>query len=106
MSKGLGSIDRDISTIETAYAGNPQALSSKIQKDRSRGVSQSLLELMALEKMNAEKDAIKNQMIKSKNITTESRATQSGEVFIDGFKVKAVGGVDSSRLKIKTKKFN
>ena len=45
MSKGLGSIDRDISTIETAYAGNPQALSSKIQKDRSRGVSQSLLEL-------------------------------------------------------------
>jgi len=63
MSKGLGSIDRDISTIETAYAGNPQALSSKIQKDRSRGVSQSLLELMALEKMNAEKDAIKNQMI-------------------------------------------
>ena len=51
-------------------------------------------------------DAIKNQMIKSKNITTEARATQSGEVFIDGFKVKAVSGVDSSRLKIKTKKFN
>ena len=45
-------------------------------------------------------------MIKSKNITTEARATQSGEVFIDGFKVKAVSGVDSSRLKIKTKKFN
>ena len=63
MSKGLGSIDRDISTIETAYAGNPQALSSKIQRDKSRGVSQSLLELMALEKMNAEKEAIKNQMI-------------------------------------------
>ena len=51
-------------------------------------------------------DAIKSQIAKSKNITTEPRATQDGNVFIDGFKVKAVSGLDSSKLKIKTKKFN
>lgn len=51
-------------------------------------------------------DAIKSQLAKSKNITTEPRATQDGSVFIDGFKVKAVSGLDSSKLKIKTKKFN
>lgn len=51
-------------------------------------------------------DAIKSQLAKSKNITTEPRKTQDGNVFIDGFKVKAVSGLDSSKLKIKTKKFN
>ena len=51
-------------------------------------------------------DAIKNQLAKSKNISTEPRKTQDGSVFIDGFKVKAVSGLDSSKLKIKTKKFN
>ena len=51
-------------------------------------------------------DAIKGQIAKDKNITTEPRKTQDGNVFIDGFKVKAVSGLDSSKLKIKTKKFN
>jgi hypothetical protein len=51
-------------------------------------------------------DAIKSQLAKSKNITTEPRKTQDGNVFIDGFKVKAVSGLDSSKLKIKTRKFN
>jgi len=51
-------------------------------------------------------DAIKNQLAKSKNISTEPRKTQDGNVFIDGFKVKAVSGLDSSKLKIKTRKFN
>ncbi len=51
-------------------------------------------------------DAIKSQLAKSKNITTEPRKTQDGKVFSDGFKVKAVSGLDSSKLKIKTKKFN
>ena len=51
-------------------------------------------------------DAIKNQLAKSKNINTEPRKTQDGNVFIDGFKVKAVSGLDSSKLKIKTRKFN
>ena len=51
-------------------------------------------------------DAVKNVMAKSKNISTEPRKTTSGDVFIGGLKVKSVSGLDSSKLKIKTKKFN
>ena len=51
-------------------------------------------------------DATKNIMAKSKNISTEPRQTTSGDVFIGGLKVKAISGLDSSKLKIKTKKFN
>ena len=51
-------------------------------------------------------DAVKDVMAKSKNISTEPRQTASGNVFINGLKVKAVSGLDSSKLKIKTKKFN
>ncbi len=51
-------------------------------------------------------DAVKDIMAKSKNISTEPRQTASGNVFVNGLKVKAVSGLDSSKLKIKTKKFN
>ncbi len=51
-------------------------------------------------------DAIKGQIAKDKNITTEPRKTQDGNVFVNGFKVKAITGQDSSKLKIKTRKFN
>ena len=51
-------------------------------------------------------DAVKDVMNKSKNLSdTKARSTQ-GDVFINGFKVKAISGADSSKLKIKTKKFN
>jgi len=46
-------------------------------------------------------DAIKDMNAKSKNISNEIRATSSGEMFINGLKVKAISGVDSSKLKIK-----
>tara|TARA_R110000787_G_scaffold87458_6_gene186301 strand:- start:658 stop:1815 length:1158 start_codon:yes stop_codon:yes gene_type:complete len=46
-------------------------------------------------------DAIKDLNAKSKNITNEVRATSSGEMFINGMKIKAISGVDSSKLKIK-----
>ena len=49
-------------------------------------------------------DAIKDMSAKTKNISTEPRQSQSGDVFINGLKVKAVSGADSSRLKIKTKR--
>ena len=49
-------------------------------------------------------DAVKDVMAKSKNITNEPRATASGDVYINGLKVKAINGVDSSKLKIKSKK--
>ena len=51
-------------------------------------------------------DAIKDQIAKSKNITTEPRQTAPGDVFVKGLKVKAISGLDSSKLKIRTKKFN
>jgi hypothetical protein len=46
-------------------------------------------------------DAVKDVMARSKNISTEPRQTASGEVFVNGLKVKAISGVDSSKLKIK-----
>jgi len=45
-------------------------------------------------------------MVKSKNISTEPRKTSSGDVFINGLKVRAISGADSSKLKVKTRKFN
>tara|TARA_B100000212_G_scaffold340461_1_gene321098 strand:+ start:2973 stop:4184 length:1212 start_codon:yes stop_codon:yes gene_type:complete len=51
-------------------------------------------------------DAIKEQVAKTKNITTEPRQTAPGDVFVNGLKVKAISGLDSSKLKIRTKKFN
>ena len=51
-------------------------------------------------------DAVKDVVNKSKNLSdTKARSTQ-GDVFIGGFKVKAISGADSTKLKIKTKKFN
>jgi hypothetical protein len=50
-------------------------------------------------------DAIKDQIAKTKNLSTTPRPTASGEVFVNGLKVKAISGLDSSKLKIQTKKF-
>jgi len=51
-------------------------------------------------------DAVKEVLNKSKNLSdTKARSTQ-GDVFLNGFKVKAVTGLDSTKLRIKTKKFN
>eukprot|EP01047_Picozoa_sp_COSAG01_P031509 COSAG01_NODE_2239_length_8087_cov_20.702303_2_plen_381_part_00 len=47
-------------------------------------------------------DAVKDVLAKSNNIENQPRAQNSGEVFIGGLKVKAVNGVDSSKLKFKT----
>jgi len=49
-------------------------------------------------------DAIKNINAKSKNIGGEARQSAPSDVFINGLKVKAVNGVDSSKLKIKKRK--
>jgi len=51
-------------------------------------------------------DAIKDQLAKSKNISNEPRKTNTGEIFVNGLKVKAMSGLDSSKLKIKRKTFN
>tara|TARA_Y100001958_G_C21159267_1_gene493544 strand:- start:77 stop:1243 length:1167 start_codon:yes stop_codon:yes gene_type:complete len=47
-------------------------------------------------------DAIKDMMAKSKNIDNKPRATSTGDVYINGLKVKAISGANSSKLKIKS----
>ena len=49
-------------------------------------------------------DAVKDMMAKSKNISQDPRPQANGDVFIGGLKVKAVNGIDSSKLKFKSKK--
>ena len=49
-------------------------------------------------------DAVKDMMAKSKNISNEPRTTSNGEVFINGMKVRAISGVDSSKLKLRINK--
>ncbi len=51
-------------------------------------------------------DATKDLVAKSKNISEDVRTTPNSEVFVGGLKVKAISGLDSSKLKIKTRKFN
>ena len=51
-------------------------------------------------------DAVKEVVNKSKNLSPVKARTQQGEVFVNGFKVKSISGADSSKLKIKTRKFN
>tara|TARA_R110000765_G_scaffold251080_1_gene352553 strand:- start:726 stop:1955 length:1230 start_codon:yes stop_codon:yes gene_type:complete len=51
-------------------------------------------------------DAIKTQLASSKNISTEPRKTADGNIFVNGLRVKAITGLDSSKLKIKRKTFN
>ena len=50
-------------------------------------------------------DATKDIIGKSKNPSAQPRQAQEGE-FINGLKVRSISGLDSSKLKIKTKKFN
>ncbi len=51
-------------------------------------------------------DAVKDVINKSKNLSDTKARTSQGDVFLNGFKVKAISGADSTKLKIKTKKFN
>jgi len=51
-------------------------------------------------------DAVKDVVNNSKNLSSSKARSTQGEVFIGGFKVKAISGADSTKLRIKTKKFN
>lgn len=51
-------------------------------------------------------DAVKEVMNNSKNPSLSQPRKTSGEVFINGLKVKSISGFDSSKLRIQTKKFN
>ena len=51
-------------------------------------------------------DATKNIVASSKNPSSGEPRKAPENVYINGLKVKAISGMDSSKLKIKTKKFN
>jgi len=51
-------------------------------------------------------DGVKNVVDSSKNLTNKPRQVADGNVFVNGLKVKSISGLDSSKLKIKKKKFN
>ena len=52
-------------------------------------------------------DAVKDVVKSSKNLSdVKARESNTGEVFVGGFKVKSISGADSTKLKIKTRKFN
>ncbi len=48
-------------------------------------------------------DATKDIVAKSKNISSEPRSADPGDIFINGLKVRAISGDNSSKLKIKSK---
>ena len=49
-------------------------------------------------------DAVKDVMNKSKNLSDTKARSQQGDVFVNGFKVKAISGTDSYEIKNKNKK--
>jgi len=52
-------------------------------------------------------DAVKDVVKSSKNLSdVKAREGNTGEVFVGGFKVKSISGADSTKLKIKKRKFN
>ena len=51
-------------------------------------------------------DATKDLVAKTKNLSNEPRKETSGDIFVKGIKVKAISGTDTSKLRIKTRKFN
>ena len=52
-------------------------------------------------------DGVKNVVDSSKNLSSDKpRQVADGNVFINGLKVKSISGLDSSKLKIKKRKFN
>ena len=50
-------------------------------------------------------DATRNIAANSKNINSEARATANADVNVGGIKVRAISGEDSTKLRIKTRKF-
>ena len=52
-------------------------------------------------------DGVKSLVQQSKNPSADApRQVASGDVYVSGFKVKAISGADSSKLKIKKRTFN
>ena len=103
-------------TEETAKAqGNLQNFISKFLDDKgnvtdAKGYHKALYAARNVDTLakhfyeQGKADAVKDVVKKSKNISQETRKTQSGDVFVGGIKVKAISGSDLGKLKIKTRK--
>lgn len=80
----------------TDTAGYHKALYSAMNADK---IAQHFYE-------QGKADAVKEVISNSKNPSVSQPRQAPSDVFINGLKVKSVSGFDSSKLRIKTKKFN
>ncbi len=105
--KQVGETQADISKFINKYTDDKGVITD------TQGYHKSLYAAMNVDKIanhfyeQGKADGIKNVVNSSKNLSTENpRQVADGNVFINGLKVKSISGLDTSKLKIKTKKFN
>ena len=87
-------LDKEGNVVDTA--GYHKALYTAMNSDK---IAQHFYE-------QGKADAVKEVIASSKNPSSTQPRQAPGDVFINGLKVKAISGFDSSKLRIQTKKFN
>ena len=87
-------LDKEGNVTDTA--GYHKALYSAMNADK---IAQHFYE-------QGKADAVKEVISSSKNPSGSQPRQAPSDVFINGLRVKSVSGYDSSKLRIKTKKFN
>ena len=87
-------LDKEGNVVDTA--GYHKALYTAMNSDK---IAQHFYE-------QGKADAVKEVVASSKNPSFAQPRQAPGDVFINGLKVKAISGFDSSKLRIQTKKFN
>tara|TARA_R100000541_G_scaffold431_1_gene3480 strand:+ start:479 stop:1720 length:1242 start_codon:yes stop_codon:yes gene_type:complete len=105
--KQVGETQTDISKFINKYTDDKGVITD------TQGYHKSLYAAMNADKIanhfyeQGKADGVKTIVDGSKNITNEKpRQVADGNVFVNGLKVKSISGLDSTKLRIKTKKFN
>ena len=105
--KQIGETQGDISKFISKYTNDKGVVTD------TKGYHKSLYAAMNADKIanhfyeQGKADGVKTIVNSSRNITNEKpRQVADGNVFVNGLKVKSISGLDSSKLKIKTRKFN
>ena len=105
--KQIGETQGDISKFISKYTNDKGVVTD------TKGYHKSLYAAMNADKIanhfyeQGKADGVKTIVNGSRNITNEKpRQVADGNVFVNGLKVKSISGLDSSKLKIKTRKFN
>ena len=105
--KQIGETQGDISKFISKYTNDKGVVTD------TKGYHKSLYAAMNADKIanhfyeQGKADGVKTVVNGSKNITNEKpRQVADGNVFVNGLKVKSISGLDSTKLRIKTKKFN